>query len=110
MVYPEDLPSEPCDCHVMVDFCTDCKAVANTGCTHVVQRSLVKMTQAKVDAIIEASGVGLWKSCQGENYIYLVDNKGNPVAFHGFNNDKNIGLNLPYLTCYKHGGLPKVFE
>ena len=110
LVYPEDVPTESCDCHIMVDFCTACKAVANTGCTHVVQRSLVKMTQAKVDAIIDASEVGLWKSCRDENYIYLVDKQGNPVPFHGFNNDKNIGLDMPYVTCHIHGGLPKVFE
>lgn len=102
LVYPEDVPTETCDCHVVVDYCTTCKAAAHSGCTNVVQRSLVKMTQSKVDEIIKASDVGLWESCQGENYIYLVDNQGNPAPFYGFNNDKNIGLSLPYVTCYIH--------
>lgn len=105
-VYPEDAPTESCDCHVVVDYCTDCKAVANTGCTHVVKRALVKMTESKVQEIIQASNVGLWASCSKENYIYLVDKQGNPVPFYGFNNDKNAGLELPYVTCNIHMGLP----
>ena len=101
-VYPEDVPTQACDCHVVVDYCLDCKAVANTGCTRTAQRSLVKMTQSKVDEIIKASGVGLWNSCSNERYIYLVDKQGNPVPFYGFNGDKNYGLELPYVSCHLH--------
>ena len=101
-VYPEDVPTQACDCHVVVDYCLDCKAVANTGCTRTAQRSLVKMTQSKVDEIIKASGVGLWNSCSNERYIYLVDKQGNPVPFYGFNGDKNYGLELPYVSCHIH--------
>ena len=107
MVYPEDAPTQSCDCHVLVDFCRDCKAVAKTGCKNVVKRSLVKMTQAKVDEIKKASECGLWDCCQSESYIYLVDKQGQPVAFHGFHNDKNAGLNLPYVVCTIHGGIPR---
>ena len=102
MVYPEDVPTATCDCHVEVDYCLTCKAVANSGCTHVAKRSLVKMTQAKVNEIIKASDVGLWSSCSRENYIYLVDKQGNPIPFFGFNGDKNFGLTLPYVSCYMH--------
>ena len=108
MVYPEDVPTQPCDCHVEVDFCLTCKAVANSGCTHVVKRSLVKMTQSKVNEIIKASDVGLWSSCKGENWIYLVDKQGHPVPFYGFKGDKNHGLNLPYVSCYIHRGLAEL--
>ena len=104
LVYPEDAPTEVCDCHVVVEYCVTCKAVANSGCTNTVQRSLVKMTQSKVDAIIQASEVGLWSSCSKENYIYLVDKQGNPVPFYGFNGDKNQGLELPYVSCHLHRG------
>ena len=105
-VYPEDVPQEECDCHVVVDYCTDCRAVANSGCPNVVTRSLVKVTQSKVNDIIKASNYGLWSSCKRENYIYLVDKKGNPIPFYGFNNDKNSGLSLPYVSCYQHSGSP----
>ncbi len=101
-VYPEDVPTETCDCHVLVDFCNDCKAVANSGCTKVSQRALVKVTKSKVEEIIKASDVGLWSSCKKDNYIYLVDKKGNPVPFYGFKNDKNAGLSLPYVSCHIH--------
>ena len=106
LVYPEDVPTQSCDCHVVVDFCTDCKAVANSGCTHVVKRSLVKVTQSKINEIKKASNVGLWYSCRGENWVYLVDKQGNPVPYYGFNGDKNYGLSVPYLSCYIHSGDP----
>lgn len=108
MVYPEDVPTQMCDCHVVVDYCTECNAVANSGCTHVVKRSLVKMTQSKVDEIIKASQFGLWDSCSKENYIYLVDKQGNPIPFYGFNNDRNQGLSLPYVSCYIHIPIPEL--
>lgn len=106
LVYPEDVPTQSCDCHVVVDFCTDCNAVANSGCTHVVKRSLVKVTQSKINEIKKASNVGLWYSCRGENWVYLVDKQGNPVPYYGFNGDKNYGLSVPYLSCYIHSGTP----
>lgn len=108
LVYPEDVPTLPCDCHVEVDYCTDCKAVANTGCTHVVKASLVKMTKSKVDEIIKASSCGLWSAHKNDNYIYLVDKQGNPVPFYGFNGNKNSGLSLPYVSCHIHTPVPEL--
>lgn len=108
LVYPEDAPKIPCNCHVEVDYCTDCKAAANTGCTHVRKASLVKMTQSKVDEILKAANVGLWSSLAKENYIYLVDKQGNPVPFHGFAGDKNPDLQLPYVNCYIHKPKPQI--
>lgn len=108
LVYPEDAPTNSCDCHVVVDFCNTCKAVANSGCTNVVKRSLVKMTQSKVNEIIKASNVGLWYSCQGENYIYLVDKDGNPIPFYGFDGNRNSGLSVPYVSCYIHTPVPEL--
>ena len=102
MVYPEDVPTQTCDCHVVVDYCLTCKAVANSGCSNVAKRSLVKMTWSKVEAIMKASNVGLWSSCANERYIYLVDKQGNPVPFYGFKGDKNAGLSLPYVSCNIH--------
>lgn len=108
MVYPEDVPTENCDCHVEVYYCTECQAVANSGCTNVARRSLVKMTQAKVNEIIKASNVGLWSSCRNDDYIYLVDNQGNPVPFYGFDGSKNAGLSLPYVVCSIHKPSPSL--
>ena len=108
MVYPEDAPKTTCDCHVEVDYCIDCKAVANTGCTNIRKASLVKMTQAKVDEIILATKVGLLEGHTKENYIYLVDKKGDPVPFFGFEGDKNTSLELPYLSCYIHKPKPQI--
>ena len=101
-VYPEDVPTEPCDCHVEVAFCLTCKAVANERCTNVATRSLVKMTKSMVEEIIKASSVGLKTAYRGENYIYLVDKQGNPVPFYGFNGNRNPDLSVPYVTCYMH--------
>ena len=106
MVYPEDVPTQSCTCHIVLDFCVDCNRVANTGCTNTVKRSLLKMTQAKVNEIIKASDVGLLSAYKKENYIYLVDKQGNPIPFHGFKNDQNVGLDLPYLGCYIHKPIP----
>ncbi len=101
-IYPEDAPAEECDCHVIVDYCTDCKRVANTGCVHVAKRSLVKMTKAEMEEIYAASKVGLYKSHSSQNYIYLVDRSGNDVPFFGFEGNLNAGVNKPYLVCNIH--------
>ena len=104
MVYPEDAPTDLCDCHVMVNFCVDCGAVANSGCTNVARRSLVKMTQAEVNELIKASKCGLSYFHNRDNYIYQVDKNCNPVPFFGLDNDVNIGLQEPYLVCDTHKG------
>jgi len=111
-VYPEDIPLESCDCHVVIDFCVECNAVANSYCkvlaaagrNTIVKRALVKMTQAEVDAIAAADGKGLAKKYFTDNFIYLVDANGNPLyAYKGIHGDKNVGINAPYLYCNIHG-------
>ena len=85
-----------------MDYCTDCKRVANTGCVHVTKRSLVKMTTAEVEEIFAASKVGLYESHSSQNYIYLVDKSGNDLPFYGFEGNLNTGVNKPYLVCNIH--------
>ena len=102
MVYPEDVPAMSCDCHVVVDYCADCNAVANPACTNVVQRSLVKMTAEKVQKIMQAAEFGLWESCATDNYIYLVDSLGNDAAFSSIEDGKYLGVNTPYIVCDIH--------
>ena len=102
MVYPVDAPTETCDCHVVVDYCTLCKTGAHQNCSTVIKAALVKKTPAEVKAIYEASTAGLWRSHSSQNYIYLVDKNGNDLPFHGFEDDKNVGIDMPYLICHLH--------
>ncbi len=110
MVYPEDAPVEECDCHVEVDWCDECNAVANEYCKKLAQvgqatiskRALVKMTQSQVNELADASDYGLWKQHKADNYIYLVDKSGRPAEYHGISGEANVGVEAPYLVCDKH--------
>ena len=109
-VYEEDEPLDECECHVTIDFCESCNAVANEYCKKlaevgqatVVKKSLVKMTQKEVDDIAKASNKGLWAVHSADNYIYLVDSNGKPGNYKGIDGDLNIGVNAPYLVCTEH--------
>lgn len=111
MVYVEDIPLEYCSCHVVMDFCESCNAVASEYCKkfaavgkcNIVKRSLVKMTQGDVSDIAAADGHGLNSAHTKDNYIYLVDRYGNPVNnYKGIHGDKNVGISAPYLICNIH--------
>lgn len=69
-VYPEDVPTETCDKHVMVDFCAIGGGVATEYCSQypengVYRASLVKLTAEEVQEIRSASRVGLFGSVPG---------------------------------------------
>lgn len=106
----EDIPTEYCDAHVAVDYCSECGAPANEYCykyaalgkTQITTVYLVKLTQEDVDEIVTACSHGLSKSYLSNDYIYLVDDYGNPAAFHGIYGNKNLGLNYPYVVGTKH--------
>lgn len=110
-VFEEDAPLDECDCHVVVDFCESCNAVANEYCKKlaavgratITKRSLVKLTKNEVSNIAEAAKNGLWAGHIADNYIYLVDSNENPINdFKGLNGDKNEGVKAPYLVCDQH--------
>ncbi len=109
-VYEEDEPLDECECHVTVDFCESCNAVANDYCkklaevgkAKITKKSLVKMTQNDVNDIAKASTKGLWAMHCADNYIYLVDSSGKPGIYKGINGDQNIGVSAPYLVCTQH--------
>ncbi len=109
-VYPEDVPKEFCDAHVLMDYCTEGMVAANHYCRLFAQatglplekKSLVKMTQEEVDAIVMAGTTGLVAEHLREDLIYLVTKDKIAADFHGFNMDKNIGISLPYLSCPVH--------
>ena len=109
-VYPEDVPDDVCNCHVMVDFCKECNAVANEYCklmakagqTVLVKRALVKMTADGVNELKLASEYGLYKSHLSDNFIWLVDENGKDKDFFGIFDDANEGCREPYLICGLH--------
>ena len=109
-VYREDAPTEYCDCHIVVDYCTECKAVANDYCkkfaevgmVRLEQRSLVKMTQEQIDEIALAKKVNLLKEYTSDTYIYQVDEDGNPVAFFGIDGKLTNEDELPCLQATGH--------
>ncbi len=106
MVYPEDVPSESCDCHVVIDYCALGHGASHSGCPNTVRRSVVKTTQSEVNEIVKARDVGLQSVYKNDRYIYLTDKQGNPLPFYGFDGDKNYGLSMPYVVCAYHTPLP----
>jgi hypothetical protein len=62
------------------------------------------MTQDRIDRLMMAKGKGLASVYAQDNYVYLVDNKGNPLSYHGMNPKKpiNVGVDAPYQLCTKH--------
>ncbi len=108
-VYPEDMPTEVCDKHVMVEYCSGggvatqaCKDVAQHGGASIVQRGLVKLTQSEIDAIVRASGYGLWRDYQRNDYVYYINNDGSDGWFRGIRNNLSQSVRAPYMVCPKH--------
>lgn len=110
MVYEEDIPTDVCDCHEMVEFCKECDAVANEYCkllaqvgkATIIKRSLCKMTQEMVDKLEAASEHGLYEAHTKDNYIYLVDEDGEDVPFKGIFGTINANNKLPYMIGTEH--------
>ena len=110
MVYKEDVPKTFCDAHVMMPYCTVGGCVANEWCEKFSSvgavlfkdQALVRITEEKFHKLVDAKEHNLEAPYVRDDYIYLVDARGNPVAFHGFSGLLNEGLNLPYLSCTVH--------
>ena len=105
--YPEDVPTEYCDKHVQVDYCVTGGGVATDYCRQfpdavIESRSLVRLTQSEVESIRSGLRVGLDGVYGNDNYVYFVDNYGNPLAWSGFNGFANNLTMSPYLTCPLH--------
>ncbi len=100
-VYPEDVPVETCDKHIMMDVCQGGDGVANPYCylfsavenltpesgyvpTTVLQRGLVKLTQKEINVINKTIFYQLWPEFWGNSYVYQVDESGEGVPFKGF--------------------------
>ena len=104
-VYPEDMPKEVCDKHVMVDYCSGggvaTQACKNSGAT-ISKRGLVKMTQKEIDNIVLASSHGLWRDYRRNDYVYYINSDGSDGWFRGIRNDLSQGERAPYQLCPKH--------
>jgi len=108
-VYREDRPTEKCDVHVMVDYCTD--GVANEYCKHfaevdpsvvISQKALVKITEEQFEEIKKAGKFKLNEEFLRDDYVYLVTKKGKDAVFTGFKGDINKGVEAPYKVCTVH--------
>lgn len=109
-VYEEDMPKEFCDCHVTVDYCTQGNGVANEYChkfedygvLQLTQKSLVKRTQSQVEQLYEARSSGLKEMYLRDNYIYLINSRGEDVPFYGIDGDLTNTAGTPYISCTVH--------
>ena len=109
-VYPEDAPKEVCDKHYPVEYCVTgggvvtewCHKFAEVDNVDIQYKSLVKMTPEEVEEIRQAMGKGLLEVYYSDSYVYQVDSAGNPLPWHGFNDNQNLGSDLPYIPCPIH--------
>ena len=109
-IYEEDMPTEFCDCHITLDFCTTGNGVANEYCHKfedvgaliLTQKSLVKRTQAEVEELYLAMESGLKAMYLRNNYIYLVNSRGEDVPFYGIAGDLTNAAGTPYISCPIH--------
>ena len=104
-VYPEDMPKEVCDKHVMVEYCSG-GGVATQACkdsgANILYRGLVKMTQSEIDNIVLASGHGLWRDYRRNDYVYYINSDGSDGWFRGIRNDLSQRERAPYQLCPRH--------
>ena len=103
--YKGDGPSGTCDKHVLVDYCTTGKGVANEYCekfagvtdVEIVERSLVKLSESEVNEIKAAGNAGLKSAFLDGSYVYYTGGD-----WHGFSGNSNQGVSAPYLVCTEH--------
>ncbi|MBR2937989.1 MAG: transglycosylase domain-containing protein [Oscillospiraceae bacterium] len=111
MVYPEDMPKETCDKHVMVEYCSGggvateaCRNLANTDkSVKITSKSLVKLTQNEIDKILRTEAHGLIRDYLRNDYVYYVNSDGTDGWFRGIKNNLSQGVNAPYKICPVHG-------
>jgi hypothetical protein len=109
-VYEEDMPTQYCDKHVMVDYCS-CGGVAGEYChlfaeiddtVSISQVSLVKLTQSQLDELALAVPNGLVEQYTGDDWIYLLNDDGTPGIFKGILGTLEQHEDAPYKVCPKH--------
>ena len=110
LCYPEDRPKGTCESHVQMSICSG-GGVANEYCkkfaavdskVKLENKSLLKLTENEFNTIKRAKGAGLEAMYTQDNYVYLVDSKGNDVSFKGFSGNINKNNKAPYKVCTAH--------
>lgn len=129
-VYEEDKIEDECDKHIEVDYCTEGKAVANQYCHLfaaayaenpgtvpgltpatpedpenqglIVKKSLVKMLPTQIEELVKAKKYNLLPAYLMDDYVYLVNDRGEPINFTGFEENINLEEKAPYKVCTVH--------
>ena len=109
-VYPEDIPTEYCDKHVMVDYCSGggvctewCRNFAEVDSTIAIrQNGLVKMTQKDIDEILKAERYRLLRDYLRNDYVYFINPDGSDGWFKGIKNNLEQSVMAPYMVCPLH--------
>ncbi len=101
-VYNEDVPTETCDKHTLVEYCVTGGGVVGEYCgmfpdVTIESRALVKMNQAEVQELRSAANIGLTDTFLNDGYVYYLDG-----VWHGFKGNANTSQELPYLMCPTH--------
>ena len=110
MVYPEDYPTEYCDKHVTVEYCASGDGVASEYCKHFAEVGkatlkesvLVKLTQAEVEEIANASKSKLQNVYYRDDFVYLITSTGADGSWKGFSGTINKNVDAPYKLCTVH--------
>lgn len=106
----ENVPTETCTKHVLVDYCVSgngvaseyCKLFAEENLTVVEKRALVKMTLEEIEEIRKAEKFGLHNEFKEDGYIYFIQDNGADAIFKGLHGDKNEHVDAPYVVCPVH--------
>ena len=123
-LYPEDIPTTYCDQHVIVDYCADgvaneyCHKFHDVGLVSFQEKALLRLTQKRIQQLMDAKGKGLLEVYLMDYYVYFVDEQDNPLPFYGMEyhtatkeqlEDEeyeikmiNEGYSAPYQVCTKH--------
>ena len=118
-VYKEDYPTETCDKHVVVEYCS-CGGVANEWCKKfaeahatmenlteeekvtISEKSLVKITRKELDEIYKALQYGLVSNFGGNEWVYQINEDGTDAVFKGIDGKLVQAEDAPYVTCPVH--------
>ena len=110
MVYPEDMPKETCDKHVLVDYCSGggvatkwCQNFAHVdGSVKFTKKGLVKLTQSEINEILKAEPHKLLTDYLRNDYVYFINADGSDGNFKGVRNNLYQSVNAPYMVCPRH--------
>ncbi len=100
--YSSDIPTETCDQHVLVDYCTTGGGVATEWCykfedAKIEEVSLVKLSKEDVEERNAAKNYGLDSSHLLDSYVWYTDGD-----WHGFNGKAQPNVSEPYIICPVH--------